>query len=87
MAHVRLPTTLPLVFSNLPRELELDEPTVGDAIARLDERWPGLRDRLCEPGPVLRRHIHVYVDGARATLDTELAPASRMDVIAAISGG
>ena len=29
---------------------------------QLDERWPGLRDRLCEPGPALRPHIHVYVD-------------------------
>jgi sulfur-carrier protein len=87
MAHVRLPTTLPLVFSNLPRELDLDATTVGDAIERMEERWPGLRDRLCEPGPSLRRHINVYVDGARAALDTELAPESRVDVIAAISGG
>jgi molybdopterin synthase sulfur carrier subunit len=87
MASVRLPTTLPLVFSDLPREVELDASTVADAITRLDERWPGLRDRLCEPGPSLRRHINVYVDGARATLETELAPGSRMDVIAAISGG
>jgi molybdopterin synthase sulfur carrier subunit len=87
MASLRLPTTLPLVFANLPRELEVPAATVGDAIGQLDERWPGLRDRLCEPGPALRRHINVYVDGARAGLDTELAPDSRVDVIAAISGG
>ena len=87
MASLRLPTTLPLVFSDLPRELELDAATVGDAIARLEERWPGLRDRLCEPGPSLRRHINVYVDGARADLGTRLTSASRVDVIAAISGG
>jgi sulfur-carrier protein len=87
MPTLRLPTTLPTVFSGLPRELELDARTVGDAISQLDERWPGLRDRLCEPGPTLRRHINVYVDGTRGALDTELAPASRVDVIAAISGG
>jgi molybdopterin synthase sulfur carrier subunit len=87
MASLRLPTTLPLVFANLPRELEVPAATVGDAIGQLDARWPGLRDRLCEPGPALRRHINVYVDGARAGLDTELAPDSRVDVIAAISGG
>jgi sulfur-carrier protein len=61
--------------------------TVAEAIARLDERWPGLRDRLCEPGPSLRRHINVYVDGERAGLDATLEPSSRVDVIAAISGG
>jgi sulfur-carrier protein len=87
MPSLRLPSTLPLVFSDLPRELELEAATVGDAIARLEERWPGLRDRLCEPGPSLRRHINVYVDGKRAELGTALAPGSRVDVIAAISGG
>ena len=61
---------------------------MGDAIARLDEQWPGIRDRLCEAGrPELRRHIHVYVDGERGDLDTAVAERSRLDVIAAISGG
>jgi molybdopterin converting factor small subunit len=32
-------------------------------------------------------HIHVYVDRERARLDTPLEPRSRVDVIAAISGG
>jgi hypothetical protein len=36
---------------------------------------------------VLRRHIHVYVDGERGDLDTAVADRSRLDVIAAISGG
>ncbi|MDX6568199.1 MAG: sulfur-carrier protein [Gaiellales bacterium] len=87
MASLRLPSTLPLVFPGLPRELELEATTVADAITRLEERWPGLRDRLCESGPTLRRHINVYVDGSRADLDTALEPGSRVDVIAAISGG
>ena len=87
MADLHLPPTLPPLFGDLPRRLEIDAATVADAIDRLDERWPGLRDRLCEPGPVLRRHINVYVDRERAGLDTPLDPASRVDVIAAISGG
>ena len=87
MADVHLPSTLTPLFAELPRRLDLDAETVGEAIDRLDERWPGLRDRLCEPGPVLRRHIHVYVDRERATLETPLDVRSRVDVIAAISGG
>ena len=87
MADVRLPSTLPSLFAGLPRRLEIDAVTVDDALDRLEEQWPGLRDRLCEPGPALRTHIHVYVDRQRATLDTEIGSNSRVDVISAISGG
>ena len=59
----------------------------GENWERLEQQWPGLRDRLCEPGPSLRRHIHVYVDQERASLETPLDRRSRVDVIAAISGG
>jgi len=87
MADVHLPATLPPLFVDLPRRLDVDATSVDEAIARLDERWPGMRDRLCEPGPTLRPHINVYVDRERAGLDTALEPGSRVDVIAAISGG
>jgi molybdopterin converting factor small subunit len=87
MAELHLPGTLPPLFAGLPRTLDVDAATVDEALDRLDERWPGLRDRLCEPGPALRTHIHVYVDRERAQLDTALAPRSRVDVITAISGG
>ncbi|MEZ5102164.1 MAG: MoaD/ThiS family protein [Thermoleophilia bacterium] len=84
---VRLPATLPPLFPGLPRRLDLEVGSVAVAFAVLDERWPGLRDRLCEPGPRLRPHIVVYVDGERAGLETRLAPGQRLDVVAAISGG
>jgi sulfur-carrier protein len=87
MADLHLPPTLPPLFAGLPRRLDVDAVTVDEAIDRLNERWPGLRDRLCEPGPVLRPHINVFVDRERAALDSPLAPDSRVDVIAAISGG
>jgi sulfur-carrier protein len=87
MADLHLPTTLTPLFTGLPRRLEVEAATVDEAIAQLEERWPGLRDRLCEPGPELRAHIHVYVDRERGGLDTPLEPRSRVDVIAAISGG
>jgi molybdopterin synthase sulfur carrier subunit len=87
MADVHLPPTLPPLFPQLPRRLDVDAPTVADAINQLDGRWPGLLDRLCEHGPALRAHIHVYVDGRRGDLDSSLDERSRVDVIAAISGG
>ena len=87
MADIHLPPTLPPLFENLPRRLDVDATTVDEAIERLNEQWPGMRDRLCEPGPVLRPHINVYVDQERASLETQLEAGSRVDVLAAISGG
>ena len=86
MADVHLPPTLPPLFPGLPRRLDVDAASVGDAIERLDERWPGLRDRVCD-GAQLRPHIRAFVDGERASLETPLAPSARLDVVAAISGG
>jgi molybdopterin converting factor small subunit len=87
MADVHLPMTLTPLFAGLPRRIELEAATVDQAIAQLEEQFPGLRDRLCAPGPTLRPHIHVYVDRERAALDTAIDDRSRVDVIAAISGG
>ena len=87
MAEIYLPSTLPPLFPGLPRRVELDAATVDEIVDQLNASWPGFRDRLCEPGPAIRPHIHFYVDRERATLDTPLEPRSRVDVIAAISGG
>jgi molybdopterin synthase sulfur carrier subunit len=85
--EVHLPSTVTPLFPGLERRHELDAATVADVLAQLDERHPGLRDRLCDPGPKLRSHIHVYVDKERADLGSPLRAGARVDVIAAISGG
>jgi molybdopterin converting factor small subunit len=87
MADLHLPGTLLPLFPGMERHVEVEAATVDAAVDELERRWPGARDRLCEPGPHIRSHIHFYVDRQRATLDTPLAPGSRVDVIAAISGG
>jgi len=87
LADVHLPSTLRPLFDGLPRHVDVEAPTVLEAIAELDRRWPGLRDRLCGEGPSLRRHIHVYVDGERGDLGTAVPANARVEVIAAISGG
>jgi molybdopterin synthase sulfur carrier subunit len=91
MADVHLPMTLLPLFPGLPRRLDVEAASVTEAVEQLEQRWPGLRDRLCVPGPKppaeLRPHIHVYVDRERAGLSTGLDARSRVDVIAAISGG
>lgn len=84
---VVLPRALLDLFPGTPREVGLSAATVGAAIAELDRRWPGMRDRLCDSTPRVRRHINVFVDGRRAGLDTPLTDGLRVHVLTAISGG
>ena len=87
MAEVHLPKTLLPLFAGLEPVVMADGVTVADALTELDGRWPGLLDRLCEPGPRLRRHIRVFVERNPAELLTPVGPGERIDVLAAITGG
>ncbi len=87
MCDVHLPPTLTPLFPGLPRRVEVDAADVTEMLDRLDEQWPGLRDRLLATPVEIRPHIHIYVDKERAQLGSPVAPGSRVDVIAAISGG
>jgi hypothetical protein len=58
-----------------------------DPIDALDARWPGMRDRLCDSRPAIRRHINIFIGGRRATLATRLAPGTDVFILTAISGG
>ena len=87
MAEVHLPRTLLPLFPGLEPVVTADGATVADALSALDGRWPGLMDRLCEPGPRLRRHIRVFVERDAAELGTPVGAGERIDVLAAITGG
>ncbi len=84
---VRLPAVLVNLFPGSVRRVELAASTVGGMIDALDSRWPGMRDRLCDSTPAIRRHINVFVEGERATLETRLTPGAEVIVITAITGG
>ena len=87
VATVYLPASLVALFPGAPRRLQVEAATVAGLIEALNARWPGMRDRLCAPGPSIRQHINVFVDGERSTLTTALNPASVVHVIPAVSGG
>ena len=84
---VALPAALVNLFPGAARRLELRASTVDEVIDELDARWPGIRDRLCNSTPGIRRHVNVFVAGERANLQTSLVPGSEVMVLTAISGG
>ena len=82
-----MPRSLLALFPGVERRHELDGATVEAIIVALDAHAPGMRDRLVEPGPRLRPHINVFVDGQPADLATPVAEGATVHVIPAVSGG
>jgi len=84
---VWLPGALLRLFPGAEGRVELQATTVGEVMDGLDERCPGMRARLVDETPAIRRHISVFLDGDRVTLDTAVPPGAEIFVITAISGG
>jgi molybdopterin synthase sulfur carrier subunit len=84
---VVLPPALLSLFPGAESPLEIAAIDVGQILDALDTRWPGMRDRLCDSRPAIRRHINVFVDGTPARLDTRLTPGAEVYILTAISGG
>jgi sulfur-carrier protein len=87
VVEVTLPPALLRLFPEAPARLEVQAGTVGAVIDALDARWPGMRDRLADSTPAIRRHINVFVEGRRARLDTPLEVGTKVFIMTAVSGG
>lgn len=84
---VVLPSSLRALFPGCPGEILVRATTVGEAIAALEAHIPGIRDRICDERPSIRRHIRLFAGGVRVDLATHLAPGTELLVMTAISGG
>jgi molybdopterin converting factor small subunit len=87
MALVILPRSLAAILPGLPRRATVEGATVAEVVAALDASWPGVADRILEPGPSIREHINVFVDGEPADLATPVASGATIHVIPAVAGG
>jgi len=87
LVNVTLGAPLADLFPGAPRRLQLVAGDVKHMVDALDERWPGMRDRICDSTPAIRKHMNVFVEGRRAKLETPLRPGADVYVLTAISGG
>jgi molybdopterin converting factor small subunit len=84
---ITLTPALTRLFPGCPRQLELEAANVRGLLDALDQRWPGMRDRLSDSMPRIRPHVNIFVDGERSVLETALRPGATVLIITAISGG
>ncbi|MBW3543633.1 MAG: MoaD/ThiS family protein [Planctomycetes bacterium] len=68
--------------------VELEAANVRQLIEALDERFPGLRERLCD-GDELKPGLTVAVDGVVSSVGllARVRPASEVHFLPAIGGG
>jgi molybdopterin converting factor small subunit len=84
---VSLPAPLVRLFPEADDRVEMEASSVHGLIDELDRRWPGMKDRLCDSSPAIRKHLNIFVEGRRAKLDTPLKPDVQVTILTAMSGG
>jgi molybdopterin synthase sulfur carrier subunit len=90
MAKVRIPTPLRKLTNN-EELVSIQAATVGAAIQQLQEKFPGIQERLVDESGAVRRFVNVYVNEEDirflSNLDTPLKDADEISIIPAIAGG
>ena len=68
--------------------VDADGSTLGELLADLDRRYPGIRFRMIDEQDRMRRHVRFFVNGA-ATFDLHLPlrPTDEVCIVQALSGG
>jgi sulfur-carrier protein len=68
--------------------VEASGATLGEVLADLDRRFPGLRFRMVDEQDRLRPHMRVFVQGqAVHDLAQPLRPGDAVNIVQALSGG
>jgi molybdopterin synthase sulfur carrier subunit len=92
MARVELTRHLYQFFPQLEgKEIVVEASTVAEVVREMERIAPGFAFYVCDELGRLRRHVNIFVEelsiGDRARLSDPVAPASRVFIIQALSGG
>ena len=87
---VRIPGPLRKVTGN--REtVTADGGSLVEIIGRLDQEYPGLKERLCDESGEIRRFINLYVNGEDVRflsgLETPVKAGDEVSIVPAVAGG
>ncbi len=87
---VRVPTPLRRLTDG-QGEVEVEAKTVKEAIEKLEEQYPGFKERLLDEKGELRRFVNLYLNDEDIRflkgVDTELKDGDVLSIVPAIAGG
>src|SRR6187551_1173238 len=68
-----------------------DGETLGALIDSLESRYPGIKDRVCDPDGDIRRFVNVFVNGENARdlggVEAAVKGGDEVGIIPAMAGG
>ncbi|MFN2452243.1 MAG: ubiquitin-like small modifier protein 1 [Candidatus Dormibacteria bacterium] len=72
-------------------EVQVEGDTVSQALADLEVKHPGFRDRLYDPSGKLRQFINIYLNDSDIRfgqgLDTPIGENDDLSIVPAVAGG
>jgi molybdopterin synthase sulfur carrier subunit len=87
---VRIPTPLQRL-TNGQAEVPCDGKTVVDLLGDLERRYPGIKERICDPQGKLRRFVNIFVNEEDIRFmqgdQTAVKDGDEVSIIPAIAGG
>jgi len=88
--RVRIPTPLRR-FTAGAEEVGVAASTIGSAIDDLEQKFPGIKERLCDEHGRVRRFVNIYVNGDDirflSSLETPVKDGDEVSIVPAIAGG
>jgi molybdopterin synthase sulfur carrier subunit len=70
------------------KAIDLEASTVGEAIAALDRRFPGLAFRVIDEQNQIRPHMNIFLGEDKVRdLATPIPPGAEIYIVGALSGG
>jgi len=87
---VRIPTALRRITQG-QGEVKIEAKTIGELIEKLEEEFPGIKERLVEENGEIRKFVNFFVNDEDIRFlngkDTELKDGDVVSIIPAIAGG
>jgi molybdopterin synthase sulfur carrier subunit len=87
---VRIPTPIRRV-TNGEDKITVSGATLRQIIEAMEEKYPGIKARLCDDKDDLRSFVNIYINGEDVRflsgIDSPLNPGDEVSIIPAVAGG
>ena len=65
--------------------------SLSEIISRLDQEYPGLKERICDENGEIRRFVNLYINGEDVRflsgLETPVKAGDEVSIVPAVAGG